>query len=354
MVGLSLAACFTKPPRPEDGISPTDDAPASSGVWLDGFSHRRLVEIDTGLTSTLTNVPIVVSMRSDSGLAAAARSDGLDIVATLDGETLLPSEVALYSDGGDLEMWVEIPELTPRSSFYVYYGGAATETASPWNPTKFAGVWHLSESTVSAPDSTKRTTLDSTGGVGHEVGIFGNARSFSGGSSLNGGDPPELAFGTESFSYSLWLNQSANGDPYDIVLYKGCAKPTEPGFCFLVGTEPWSPKLMDTAGQFADPEVAGGPVHDTWVYLAAVVDRPSTLRGYLGGVLQGTDTTVGTIGTMTTGQPFQISRPDIPFTGLVDEVRVYRGVLEADWIELEHRMGTSSGFSTVSAEESVP
>jgi hypothetical protein len=350
LVGISLAACFSKPPRPDGTALPTDGGP-DPGV--DGFSKRRLVEIDTGLTSSLANVPIVVRLRSDGEIAAAARSDGSDIVASVDGETLLASEVAMFTSGGDLELWVEIPELAPQMSFHIYYGGNATATRSPWDPTRFAGVWHLSESTTDAPDSTGRNTLNANGIVGHEAGVFGDARSFGGGSGLNGGNPAELAFGMDSFSYSLWVNQSANNDPYDIVLYKGCAKPTEPGFCYLVGTEPWSPKLMDTTGEFADPEITTGPVHDTWVHLAAVVDRPTELRGYVDGLRQNTDSTVGAIGSMTNDQPFQISRPDIFFTGLVDEVRIYRGVLEDDWIELEHTMGTNPGFATVGAEESL-
>jgi hypothetical protein len=345
IAALGLAGCFSKPPRPVDGVDPDG--------WLEGYAYRRLVELDSGLAGALTNVPVVVALEADAGLAEHARSDGSDIVATLDGETQLPSEVARFA-AGDLELWVELPELAPISSFHIYYGGLAATRTSPWNPTRFAGVWHLSESSDPAPDSTGRTTLTPVGTVGHGDGVFGTARVFGGGSSLDGGNPPELAFGTESFSYSLWVNQTANNDPFDIVLYKGCAKAAEPGFCFLVGSGPWAPKILDGAGAYADPTVGTGPIHDAWVHLAAVVDRPNELRGYRDGVVMGVDASIGTIGTMTTTEPFAISRPDIFYTGRVDEVRIYNGVVPDDWFRLEHRMGDpSSGFSTVGAEEQL-
>ncbi len=362
----SLAACFSKPPRPDDvagDAKAPDDSQTAEG-WLDGYQYRKHVTVTTGLGAPLINFPVGVS-RSDPDIADHARSEGRDLVATAaDGKTMLATELAAY-DNGTFELWVRLEELGASGAFYLYYGGdARAPTTSVWDGPVFAGVWHLSEP-GNARDSTQQANQLTAAGTGIPAsfadGVFGPARQLDGtDDSLDGGDPPDgsLDFGTNSFGYSLWVHQSQLLGSFDTPFYKGGTSTQEPGYCWLLGTI-WTAKITDTDGSFSDVELglAAGFQND-WVHLAAVVDRQAgTFSAYANGEPTGEPQSLATraIDNLSTTEPVQLSRSDqARFKGRLDEVRVYRSAPTADWIKTEFRNAGDPGFLVFGPEEEEP
>ncbi len=93
----SLRSCCSRACFPSRRDRADSDAPPTDGTqvqgWLDGFSFRKHVTVTAASTETLVNFPVGVAI-TDTDIAAHARNDGKDIVATAgDGETLLASEL---------------------------------------------------------------------------------------------------------------------------------------------------------------------------------------------------------------------------------------------------------------------
>jgi hypothetical protein len=362
IVSLTLAACFSKPPRPDgvagDGKAP-DDSPTAEG-WLPGYGFRKRVTVTSGIATTLANFPVGVS-RTDAQIAEHADSAGRDLVATAaDGTTLLASELAAYQSG-TFELWVRVPELGASTEIYLYYDGEdAPVSTSTWDGP-FAGVWHLSEIGNGRDSSANGNTLTAAGTAipASAPGVFGPGRHLDGDDSLNGGDPPDgsLDFDLGSFSYSMWVQQTGVLGQFDTPFYKGCASSGEPGYCWLLGAEGWFAKIASGANS-SDPEM--GPASsfaNRWVYLTAVVNRDAdTFTGYIDGApLDAQLLSARGIGSLSTTLPLQIGRGATQsFQGDIDEVRIYDVALSPEWITVEHRNGSDLDFLVFGDEEKAP
>lgn len=365
-IGLlaSLAACFSKPPRP-DGVN--SDAPppgdGSLGVFLDGFTHRKHVTVTANAGETLVNFPVGVSV-TDPQIAAVAKSNGRDIIATAaDGTTLLAHELVAY-DTGALELWVRLPELADTGAFYLYYGGsAASPTTAVWDGPVFAGVWHLSEQGTAIDSTAANNALDATGTqlpIPFADGVYGSARLLDGNDKLDGGDPANdsLDFGTSSFSYSLWVQQTQILGLFDTPFAKGGPSNPEPGFCWLLGSAGWAAKVTDNENHTADPDVGiAATFSNRWVHLVAVVDRDAgTFATYADGDARGQKSLATTqVDDLSTTEPIQIGRgTEAPFQGRIDEVRIYKTALSPAWIATEFKNGSDPNFLTFGPEEVEP
>jgi len=167
--------------------------------WFDtDWQFRKKITIDKTkvIDGPHTNFPVLISISSDSDLAAKAQSDGADIVITLkDGQTKLDHEIEKFDGStGKLVLWVEVPNLLSSSDtvLYMYYGNDETgdqqNVAGTWN-SNYMMVQHLNEE-----NAKKNGYLDSTsnnndgqggGGSGGKVpkdvaGKIGVAQDFDG------------------------------------------------------------------------------------------------------------------------------------------------------------------------------
>ncbi len=363
MLLASLAACFFKPPRPDGDAKQPGDGPGAE-AWLDGYNFRKHVTVTSGITGPLVNFPVGVSVM-DGDLNDHASNQGRDILATTsDGETLLATELAAF-DSGALELWVQLPELADTGAFYLYYGGAdVPPSTTVWDGPVFAGVWHLSDMGT-ARDSTSQGNHMSAGGSdlpdSFADGVFGPARQLDGNDRLDGGDPNNgsLDFGSQSFSYSLWVHQSQLlPGGFDTPFYKGGPSNSEPGYCWLLGSANWTAKVTDSATNFADPELGvAATFQNRWVHIAAVVDRQAdSMTVFADGVLKDTQTlSTRNLGSLSTAQPIQVGRGGMePFAGRLDEVRVYKTAVTSEWLAAEHNNGSLATFLTFGPEENKP
>jgi hypothetical protein len=132
------------------------------------------------VVGTLDYFPVLISLdEATSGLNGVARSDGHDILFTLDdGVTKIPHEIESYSDG-NLVAWVRVPSINSVTDtrIMMYYGYPDAEdqqdVANVWNDggsDYFKGVWHMhndaiTESTKYPNDGTNSGTTDYAGQI---------------------------------------------------------------------------------------------------------------------------------------------------------------------------------------------
>ena len=174
-------------------------------AWYNSnWQYRKKLTIDyTKVGATLSNFPVLVSLTSDSDLAARARSDGYDILFTSsDGTTKLDHEIERYTSAtGALVAWVRIPSLSNSvdTDIFMYYGNAGASNqqnvSGVWSEggsNYYKGVWHLNET----PNDGVAGHVDSTGN-----GRTGTPYGFSdgGGGTTNS---TGIAAGADSFAYS--------------------------------------------------------------------------------------------------------------------------------------------------------
>ncbi|MEE9532908.1 MAG: DUF2341 domain-containing protein, partial [Acidimicrobiia bacterium] len=148
-------------------------ADAQAAWYNSNWQYRKAITINAAqVPSDQTNFPVLISI-TDTDLAAAARSDGFDILFTDSDElTKLDHEIETYTSGtGALVAWVRVPTLTSAANktLYLYYGYASAadqqNASGVWN-ANFLGVWHLKENPATAgADGIKDSTSNANHGT---------------------------------------------------------------------------------------------------------------------------------------------------------------------------------------------
>jgi hypothetical protein len=286
---------------------------ASAQSWYDeAWSSRQEITIDSdnaayGLSGNLTNFPYLIQLTDGANdIFGTAQSDGDDILFTAsDGVTKLAHEIESYDDGGgteELVAWVHIPTFVYNAdtTIYMYYGNPNIENQEQpeqvWDDG-YVGVWHMKEdgSTSEFQDSTRN---DNTGVGGNitsngaptqsTTSISGYSQDFDGtddqiivGDAAN----PTLNFGTQSFTFGLWVNDAVTTG-YHWFLWRGGHSAGTPGYSIYRRD---TGEATICVGDNVDREkVSFFTTDNTWYYLVGVVDRTTQeLRGYVNGVLEG-------------------------------------------------------------------
>jgi hypothetical protein len=305
--------------------------------------RRRTITLTLENQGPLENVPIHVSLNGDADLRQHLRKDGLDLRFEADGVPLLHEIAALDQSSGVLDAWVRIPQLVrPAATFDMLYGDGIELAPAPsgdvWGDTA-AAVWHLGEAATAFDSSHGGIALRPTAGAvpGIAGGIAGNGRRFSGGEQLCADAGADFDPADQTFSVSLWVAvEEANGE-YDVPIGRGGGNVNVPGWNFELGIGEWVFNVSD-ANRITHlaPSLTEEPMPD-WVQLVAVLDRgsPSTLRTYVNGAARPFDT-VSNLGPVSAFESTCIGRSDLPFTGVIDEARIYRRALSIDEIEIEY------------------
>jgi hypothetical protein len=338
-----------------DGPMSIDAAPAA---WLAGYGYRKQITIHAPADTSLSDFPVSVAL-VDPDLAQHASADGSDIVFTAaDGTTRLHDELVSYEPlTGTLDAWAQTSlPAAGTVAIFIYFGGDAATRVSPWS-SKFAGVWHM--------DGTADTIVDSV--AGHQVmaptaaqaaalvpGKAGAARGFDGvDDTMSCPDPTDgsLDFGLGSFSYEIWVNVTTNLGPYDTPFFKGGASATQVGYNYELGTGAWTSHLADGVATQSPAFGTETTLTGAWHHLAIVVDRtPNKVRAYTDGSQVAMSNL--TLGAIDSTQPLIFSRPTDLFDGVLDEARVYRVALDAEWIATEYaNIANRGAFMTVGALE---
>jgi hypothetical protein len=344
-----------------------------------GYSYQRQITIDNTKvsgTSDLSNFALLVSLSGNWLRTTTAdpanghiRSDnGYDIIFKDSGGTQLDHEIEDYdgsASGGTLVAWVRIPTLDYNDDtvIYMHYGNPCISTSQEnvngvWN-TNFRGVWHLGESSGSAQDSTSYGNSGTVSGTAtrESNGQIGYAYDFGANGEVDCGDPGDghLDFGTNSFSFSAWINVDLNTGTWQQIIYKGGSSATNNGYDLetnAIASTVYG-GVADGTNYISDPETTIS--FDTWTHIVSVIDRSAQrLRIYKNGVEQGTASDISGIGSLnsTEALKFPHGSSSYDMDGLLDEVRVSSVALTADWILTEYNnQSDPSTFYSLGDEE---
>jgi MSHA biogenesis protein MshQ len=324
--------------------------------WYESHAFRKPLEIRPPTFATLADFPVGVVLERDRDFAGVVEADELVFTAA-DGETRLDHEIEHYDrDTGALVAWVRVPELAGPTRIYVYYGAPAEAwpSADTWEP-RFGAVWHMSGDSRELDSTRNANTLSQQSAVRSVRGVLGRARSFTGGDDrlvAPHHDSLDASGGQGSLTYSLWVWEGDTTEDYASPLFKGGNLRENPGYCVQLGQRNWTTSIAD-GGEHRIAVLSPVPLGD-WIHVAGVVDRErSELRAYLNGVK--TDVlSLGTFGAYSSSGPLMLSSDRDPYTGDIDEVRIYRGALPAEWILTEYANVTDPAFLTVGDVQRAP
>ena len=138
----------------------------------------------TALTDfqALVRLPAMVPGFSYGDFAAA---DGSDIWFSDEQGNVIPHEIDTWNANGVSCLWVKVPELASAATFITMHWGEAktaeqtTAATDVW--TDYKGVWHLTEQSGTAADSTANGLTGTPSGSAKadmvaDYGVVGNAR----------------------------------------------------------------------------------------------------------------------------------------------------------------------------------
>jgi len=160
------------------------------------------------------------------------------------------------------------------------------------------------------------------------------------------GDKDSLDFSaTESFTYMVWVRATLSMDLWDMPWYKGGASRSTAGYDMELGSGAWMACISDGTGteNSIKTKTFCTAVLNSWVFLAAVVDRGSAqFRIYLNGSQVGSPTPISGFGSVANTKSATIgacSDASCPFKGRIDEVMVFKRALETWEIQQLYEKG---------------
>ena len=340
------------------------------------FAHKAYVTFSgyAGET-TLTNFPALVRIAEDVGgfsYADCAQANGGDVRFSDDQGNELPSEVAEWDASGVSAFWVKVPELKAGGTCVALHWGNAA--AKPRNPKK--KVWDRSFTGVYGLDEAGRTMLDkswtgahgaaSTDG-GATAGAVGNCRVFAGKNAVYGNPTVSPVDGT-SFTLECWFNYSTNpGGDTPLLVYNrpnAIKKYYNSGIAILLNS---SGKAVAYLGDFTTTQprwtisTADALEKDVWhhavlEFTADPANSKAFVRFFVDGVQVGNEKPDADFvwadeqnHSLWTGYSEYTHKQY--YTGLLDEVRVSRGMRGGDYAAATYANVMASDFAVVTADK---
>jgi hypothetical protein len=330
------------------------------------WKYSKRLFLNTAITGadvsgTVYNFPVLVRLSGANFDFNQARADGSDLRFKKPDDSPLAYEIERWDLSGQrAEIWVRADTVYGNDStrfFTMYWGNpaaAAESNASAVFDTAagFQGVWHLSgEGTATANDATPNNYHGTPYSNASVEGAIGAGRGFNGTSSyisMVNTASGKLNFAEDGvYSMSLWVYV----DTLDTLWRAIAGKGHEQYYMQLKGLghnrATWEfVEFADQRGwEYTEDSVPPAPGAKEWLYLTGVRSGKSQ-RLYINGVkvIDSAKLMPGDY-DRNTGDNFSIGRygrsVTIPyyqgwsyFKGRVDEVRVTRGPMTADWIRL--------------------
>ncbi|MCA1807646.1 MAG: DUF2341 domain-containing protein, partial [Actinobacteria bacterium] len=296
------------------------------------------------------------------------RSDGGDIrITTGDGTTELARELVSIdtaSSTGELHFKANEIDAEADTDFYIYYGNTAavdyalSDTYGSQNVWSdgYAGVWHLSEGSGDARDSTANNSNGTNNGATQgATGQVGDGYEFDG--------TDDYVKITENFvsspselTISAWFKNETGGDNFEAVLHKGSAN-TVGSSDYWIGVSSGD-NLTATIGANAGPGWDAGETNTLanigqWYYMTASWDG-SVVDVYLDGQFD-KQYSLSSYGNLDTDTRFGASADgtNYEFGGTASEIRIYNKSISGNEIETTYNNQNSpSTFYTISGSAS--
>lgn len=319
--------------------------------FLSGYTKRKAITIDnTYVDGSLTDFPLLVEFGSgDTDIGADIDSNGYNLRFTSDdGITELDyeREFFLNSEGTVIgSIWVRVPSISSSvdTVIYVYYKSDSPsdgENAEGVWDSNFKGVWHLSESSGDAYDSTSNAnTLTDNNTVGADAGgKVGGARDFERANSeqFTRASNAALQSGDIDFTLTAWVKlESKAGDMQVMTKYGNSTN--EYAILYQVSDDRFH-FYFGTSFKNVAANTLGSPSTGTWYFICAWHDATTNTINI--SVNNGaTDSSGSVTASSADASTFRIGNRDSVsefFDGLIDECRFSKTVRNADWRKFEY------------------
>lgn len=332
------------------------------------YKYRKRITFDPARVAgpvDLANFQALISITADNDLRTTANgghvenASGYDILfAAADGVTVLNHQMESYTaTSGKYIAWVNIPMLSTsvNTYIYMYYGNAAAttdpSTTAIWS--NYYGVWHFHNNNVN-DNSGNGHTGTNNGTTNQSPAMIGDGRALNN-SWIEYGAFPNI---TTNFTISGWANTTDNTYPGQRIF---CDDVNNTGGYSMSIADQYVSTLRYYSRGSSNVvlDSPGTPIaNNTWYYCVGVADITGGIkRMFINGVEVanntfsgwGTDAGNASIGGETAG-----GETANRFKGMLDEVRVARTALSADWIATEYNNQSSpSTFYSISSEPYV-
>ena len=338
------------------------------------WGYKKRFEINSDKVAgagSHTNFTVLVSLASDSDLASNAQSDAGDI-AFYTGGSQLDHEIDYFNPTtGELYAWVRMPSLSTSSNttLIMYYGN--TTISNQWDKDntweeEYKAVWHLGEDDFTDSSGNSHTLTNE--GSDDTTGQIDGARDFVEASldNMYANDHDDFSFGDgtvdQAFTISAWIEPSDDGD-WNQLLGKyfggreyGLSRHSEDRLYIVLYSQGGSANYLRVLGGSTDVNSGGGKrlFHITYdgsgdytnleIYLDGALDTPYDINDEGGTYVAMSNYTTNFFVGDTGGDTAN-------FDGMIDEVRVIKKELTANWISTEYQnQGNVTYFYDISAE----
>jgi hypothetical protein len=329
---------------------------ANSSVWK--YSKKFLLNTTASganVAVTVTDFPVLIRLTSGTIDFSQARADGGDLRFIKEVGTPLPYEIERWDPvTGLAEVWVRVDTIYGNDiahSFVMYWGNAnaapQSDPAAVFDTAAgFAGVWHLGQPAgAMVPDATANGINGAAMATATVSGAIGAAQSFDGKSSLIQAFGPasdKVNFpDTGTYSVSAWVRTNALDTLCQAIVFKSNA---QYGLQIIPEKEwEFNTYIEKTRWEGTRSPASAG----SWHAIAGV--RNGTRQYlYVDGVcvdssITNTITFAPENGPRAYDKPLEIGHcpdggrnPDRFFSGIIDEVRISKIALSADWMKLCH------------------
>lgn len=347
-------------------------------AWFSNdYRYRKKLTLDSTLVagaSDLTNFPILISL-TDSDLRTSANSgqllnaNGYDLIFTTSDSTApvqLDHEVESYTaTSGNIVIWVRIPTLTTATdtTIYMYYSNPLIATSQEdrngtWN-SNYVAVYHMNGADgAGETDSTSNSyamTLNGTVGA-TTSGQIGNGRTRPTVGSTNyltRADSVDLD-NLSQMTVQGWLYSTTatpSSDVRGVISKRNNSNAAHSWGVFIYTNDKLNFDNGNAAGTNFDTRTASvaGIAANTWTMFHCIFDGTvaagSRKKIYLNGAIDITATANVTTITNTASamSAFLLTGNTGSMRGHLDELRVLKTALSADWITTEYNNHNNQG-----------
>ncbi len=350
-------------------------------------------------TSDLTDFPVLVSGTYDGTSSEpdirttgnGGNVENTDATGGASGGLTVPADLAFFSDTGQstqlkheivnysastgvIVAWVKVPtvDYNDDTVIYMFYGDSGVTSSQEdignvWR-SEYIGVWHMAETSGTRYDSsgnnmdlTDNNTVAQTTGQIYQSGDFTRTSS----EYLDRASDDATLSPTGDLAITSWMNSDSTGTT-QYILAKSTGTDNQRSYNYLKDSSENKVSLSlfaDGGGtNFIKHQFDTVPGTGSWIYHGISTDvSAETAVGVRNASTATINTTTGgTSATSIHDSTFQFELGAVAgglntFDGQLEEVRMYAGILTADWMKTEYaNQNSPSTFYSVGNETAAP
>ena len=329
-------------------------------------------------SETLRNFPVLVRLSngSPSGFTYADfySQDGSDLCFLDASGNGIPYEIDTWNPNGESLVWVTLPEMTNGTEFAMWYrssrSGKLISTGNAWSD--YTGVWHLGETgsgVQSAADSSPKGLTAETHENSSAVsdGKIGGARknsTKSGASATNGRIYVDLSKDSDKlaavnaltttddavFSASLWVRVAGETQWAYLIGRKENDNTASWGFQFDQQNDMNKYRVYGSNGKNYTEIKPSGLAKNTWIKFDVVWNETKFDMYVNGGAQKWQNKSLSNNNPAVSGSIQAIAFGGCAGAGYgsligdMDEVRLRKGAVSADWVAAEYDTVVNASF----------